>query len=54
MQLLCKKKKFINFLTKKHIKNASSFSPSTYKNEKQKNFQDLPAKIQKKTKKNCG
>ena len=47
-------KKFINFLTKKkHIKNASSFFPLI--NERKKNVQDLPAKIQKKKqKKYCG
>ena len=45
-------KKFINFLTKKHIKNASSFFPLI--NERKKMFKICQPKYKKKHKKNCG
>jgi len=46
-------KKFINFLTKKTHKKRFLFFPLI--NERKKNVQDLPAKIQKKKqKKYCG
>ena len=44
-------KKFINFLTKKHIKNASSFSPSTYKWKAKKFSRFASQNTKKKTQK---